>query len=91
MPDEVVKVVALHHQPGRAFALGGNIALGVALLRLADEIEFQIRRDRELDEGYVKHLVRDGAAEYTQFSSDVLRAMWPKFVAANDEALRISG
>jgi hypothetical protein len=44
-----------------------------------------------LDEAYVEHLVRDGAAEYTQFSSDVLRAMWPKFIAAADEAQRISG
>ena len=91
LPDEIAKVVALHHQPGRAFAIGGNVALGVALLRLADNIDFQIRKSRDLDEAYVETLVRDGAAEYTQFSQDVLRAMWPKFIAAHDEALRISG
>ena len=72
-------------------AEGGHVALCVALLRLADDIEFQIRRSRELDETYVETLLRDGAAGYTQFSSDVLRAMWPKFCAACDEALRISG
>jgi len=91
LPDEISKVVALHHQPGRAFAAGGPVALGVALLRLADDIEFQIRRSRDLDESYVERLVHDGAAEYTQFSSDVLRAMWPKFVAAADEAQRVTG
>ncbi len=88
-PDEICKVVALHHQPGRAFA-ASNIALGVALLRLADDIEFQIRRSRELDEAYVETLIQNGAAEYTQFSRDVLRAMWPKFVRAFDEALRVT-
>ena len=91
LPDDISKVVALHHQPGRAFAAGGNVALGVALLRLADDIEFQIRKSRELDEAYVEQLIRDGAAEYTQFSRDVLRAMWPKFIVAADEAQRISG
>lgn len=90
LPEEISKVVALHHQPGRAFASGGNLGLSVALLRLADDIEFQIRRSRELDEAYVEQLTRDGAAEYTQFSGEVLRAMWPKFVAAFDEALRLS-
>ena len=91
LPDEISKVVALHHQPGRAFAAGGNLALGVALLRLADNIEFQIRKSRDLDEAYVETLVRDGAAEYTQFSQDVLRAMWPKFIIAYDEAQKITG
>ena len=91
LPDEIAKVVALHHQPGRAFAAGGGVALGVALLRLADAIEFQIRKSRELDEAYVEALVLDGAAQYTQFSQDVLRAMWPKFIVAYDEAQRISG
>jgi putative nucleotidyltransferase with HDIG domain len=90
LSDEISKVVALHHQPGRAFAIGGNLGLSVALLRLADDIEFQIRRNRQLDEAYVERLVHDGAAEYTQFSTDVLRAMWPKFIAAYDEALRVS-
>ncbi|HEY0463633.1 MAG TPA: HDOD domain-containing protein [Polyangiaceae bacterium] len=90
LPHEISAVVALHHQPGRAFAIGGNIGLGVALLRLADDIEFQIRRERALDEAYVETLIRDGAAEYTQFSRDVLRAMWPKFIVAYDEAQRIS-
>jgi len=91
LPSEISIIVALHHQPGRAFAAGGNVGLGVALLRLSDDIEFQIRKDRELDESYVETLIRDGAAEYTQFSRDVLRAMWPKFIVAYDEAQRISG
>lgn len=91
LPDDISKVVALHHQPGRAFSGGGAVGLGVALIRLADDIEFQIRRNRDLDEAYVEALTRDGAAQYTQFSDDVLRAMWPKFIAAVDEAQRIAG
>ena len=91
LPDDIAKIVALHHQPGRAFESGGNLGIGVALLRLADHIEFQIRKSRELDEAYVEELLRDSAAEYTQVSRDVLRAMWPKFIAANDEAQRMTG
>jgi len=91
LPDGIAKVVALHHQPGRAFAAGGNLGLGVALLRLADQIEFQIRKSRALDEAFLEGLLRDSAAEYTQFSREVLCAMWPKFIAANDEAQRLNG
>lgn len=91
LPREISKVVALHHQVGRAFAMGGSTALSVALLRLADDIEFQIRKSRQLDEAYVETLICDGAAAYTQFSRDVLRAMWPKFLAAYDEAQRLTG
>ncbi|MEP7050901.1 MAG: HDOD domain-containing protein [Pseudomonadota bacterium] len=91
LPDDIAKIVALHHQPARAFAASSNVALGVALLRLADDIEFQIRRNRELDEAYVEVLTRQVAAEYTQFSANVLRAMWPKFLIAFDEALKITG
>jgi len=91
LPSEISHVVALHHQAGRAFAIGGNIGLSVALLRLADELEFQLRKSRELDEAFLERLALDGSAQYAQLSADVLRAMWPKFVAACDEALQITG
>ncbi|HEY2404962.1 MAG TPA: HDOD domain-containing protein [Polyangiaceae bacterium] len=85
LPGEVAQIVAWHHQPGRAFAAGGSIGTGVALLRLADTIEYQLRRSRDLDEAFVEQLAQDGAAEYAQFSREILIAMWPKFVAAREE------
>ena len=64
------------------------------LLRLADDIEFQIRKNRELDEAVRGARCCATARPSTLSSrSDVLRAMWPKFVASHcDEALqKISG
>jgi putative nucleotidyltransferase with HDIG domain len=88
LPSEVAQIVAWHHQPGRAFAEGGAIGTGVALLRLADALEYQLRSSRELDEAFVERLAQGGAAEYAQFSFEILCAMWPKLVAARDEMQR---
>jgi putative nucleotidyltransferase with HDIG domain len=89
IPAPVPQIVAWHHQPARAFQLGGTIGVMVALLRVADEIEYQLRRETKLDEAFVEGLARQGAASYVGFEASDLRAVWSLVVDARAEIVAI--
>ncbi|HVY32419.1 MAG TPA: HDOD domain-containing protein [Polyangiaceae bacterium] len=91
LPTLVAEVVALHHQPGRAFEHGRELGLGVALVRIADRIDYQLQKGPELDEAFVAELARDGSVAYTGYSEDVLKAMWPKLRDAAQQILGAIG
>ncbi len=87
LPLDISQVVAWHHQPGRAYAEGGDIGLKVAMLRLADAVELRIAQSAELDEAFVEAIAHRGECAYLDISPEVLAAMWPKLVAARSEML----
>jgi HD-like signal output (HDOD) protein len=92
LPANVAEVVALHHQPGRAYERGGELGLGVALVRLSNRIDYRLLRSPELDESFIAELAQDGGASYAGYTEDVLKAMWPKLVdAAQQMASLIDG
>jgi HD-like signal output (HDOD) protein len=91
LPSSVAEVVAWHHQPGRAYESGGELALGVALVRLANRVDYQMRRNPELDEAFVAELAQDGAAQYTGYQEPILRAMWKKLREAGAQMLSAIG
>lgn len=91
LPTTVAEVVAWHHQPGRAFEHGGELGLGVALVRLANRIDYQLVRQPELDEAFIAELMQDGSVSYTGYSETVLRAMWPKLREAAQQMLGAIG
>ncbi|HJL15395.1 MAG TPA: HDOD domain-containing protein [Sandaracinaceae bacterium LLY-WYZ-13_1] len=86
---EVSQVVAWHHRPGRAYAAGGGVGTAVALLRIADRVDFRLRDDPRLDEAFLDELFEHGEVGYVDLSRDVLAAMWPKLVAAHGELQRV--
>lgn len=87
MSELVMRAVAWHHQPGRAYEQGGDVAKVVAMLRIADRIEYQVRTGQAPDEEFTESLARDAANAYIDYSSDVYQAMWPKFEEAYRELL----
>lgn len=91
LPRHVATIVAWHHQPSRAFSQGGAVAQAVALLRLADRIEYQILVSRELDESFVGRLERESAFEYTEYDATLLQAAWTALVSVVDEGKAIIG
>ncbi|MFZ5894346.1 MAG: HDOD domain-containing protein [Myxococcota bacterium] len=86
-PSDVARVVAWHHQPGRAFAAGAEIGLPVALIRLADRIEMTAGRGAEPNPEFCDSLSGDESAAYTNFAAKDLRATWPKLRAACEQTL----
>jgi len=85
LPREIATVVAWHHQPGRAYAHGGAIAQAVALLRLADRLEYQLASSRAVDDSFFEELERQSMFEYTPHDAATLRGLWPQLVSSLDE------
>ncbi len=88
LPDLIVRVVGWHHQPVRAYDEGGDVATLVALLRVADRLEYRIRQSTEWDDEVYEDLIRDSAWSYVDVSRDVLAAMWPKLTNAHEEVIQ---
>ena len=86
LPPDIVQVVAWHHQPAKAYEQGGDLAIAVALLRIADRLEYQLNQSLELDEEFLRRMSRDGALSYAGFSVDVVAALWPDLVRAWKDA-----
>lgn len=85
MPDTVVDVVALHHQPGRAFARSAEIGLSVALIRLANRIDYRLQRNEPADDAFLETLGQSVESTYTDLDVTQLTALWPQLVAARRE------
>lgn len=85
IPYPVGPVVAFHHQPGRAYEDSREIGLMVAMLRLANRIEYRLEKDTAIDEAFIEDLVRDGACSFADISSGDLRMMWGDMVNARQE------
>jgi len=82
LPSDVAEVVAWHHQPGRAYEVGGTVAFGVATVRVANALEYALWRDLEADDAFIDSLVHSGDSVYLGLEATWLTAAWPKFVAA---------
>jgi HD-like signal output (HDOD) protein len=91
LPSSVAEVVAWHHQPGRAFEHGGELGIGVALVRIANRIDYQLRVNPELDEAFIAELSLDGSVQYTGYQPHILKAMWPKLRDAAQQMLSAMG
>ncbi len=91
LPSSVAEVVAWHHQPGRAFEHGGELGIGVALVRIANRIDYQLRVKPELDEAFIAELAQDGSVQYTGYQAQILTAMWPKLRDAAQQMLSAIG
>jgi HD-like signal output (HDOD) protein len=89
IPEPVPQVVAWHHQPGRAYNVGGPVGMMVALLRLADAIDSQLKQDPSLSDAFIEQLAHGGEADYLGFSSSDLRAIRPVMLEARTEVLSI--
>ena len=84
-PRDLARTVAWHHTPGRAYEAGGDVGLSVALVRMADKLEYQMGRDAELDPEFVEALSQQGEAAYADYSAALLNALWPKLQTAREE------
>ena len=85
MPEIVVRATAFHHEPGSAFAEDGEVGLYVAILRMADAIDYCLAASESLDEAFVAQLTSGIEAQYAGFDATILSAMWPKLATARSE------
>src|SRR5262249_40391562 len=91
LPHAVAMAVAWHHQPGRAYAAGGDEALLVAIVRIADRIDHAIMEGALPDEVFLEALSRDAAMSYLEIKPDDIARAWSAFVDARTSALSVFG
>ncbi|HEX3855485.1 MAG TPA: HDOD domain-containing protein [Polyangiaceae bacterium] len=83
IPEPVPKVVAFHHQPGRAMQ-DTLLASMVQTLRLADMMSYAVIMDSE-EEG-IALVTQSEAAQYLEISEPQVAAMWSDLRALADRS-----
>jgi putative nucleotidyltransferase with HDIG domain len=89
IPEPISQVVAWHHQPARAYAGGGTVGMQVALLRLADRLEYRLRHDSAPNEAVIEDLSTSDEARHMGFSAADLRSTWQQMIDSRDEVLAL--
>lgn len=89
IPEPIAQVVAWHHQPERAYAGGGTVGMQVAVVRLADRLEYHLRHDSAVNEALIDEISHSLEARHVGFSAADLRASWPQMIDARDEVLAL--
>ncbi len=87
IPEPIPQVVALHHQPVRAYAIGGRVGPSVAILRLAGQLEPIFRRKPQSYDHHVEVLAETPEAVYLGLDEPTLMRAWePMFYAFHESA-----
>jgi putative nucleotidyltransferase with HDIG domain len=89
IPEPIAQIVAWHHQPERAYAGGGTVGMQVAILRLADRLEYRLRHDSAPNEAAIDDLSSSLEARYVGFSAADLRSTWQSMIDSRDEVLAL--
>jgi HD-like signal output (HDOD) protein len=89
LPDPIPKVVAWHHQLTRALAAGGEIALYVALVRLAERIDRVLPIDGLPTPEETERISSSTECQYVGFRARDLEELWDELRAAKQEAQQI--
>jgi putative nucleotidyltransferase with HDIG domain len=89
IPEAISQIVAWHHQPERAYAGGGTVGMQVAMLRLADRLEYRLRHDSAANEAVIEELSASPEAKHVGFSTADLRRSWPQMIDSRDEVLAL--
>lgn len=86
LPDPIPKVVAWHHQPSRAMAAGGDVALYVALIRLAERLDCALSAEGEFPAQQVERIASSLESDYLGFALRDLEGLWEELRTVKQEA-----
>ena len=75
IPEPLPRVIALHHQPERAFRRGDNVGRMVAALRWAERLVHEFDENRVIDDAWIDEMSRDECVLHLDFA----RADFGKF------------
>jgi putative nucleotidyltransferase with HDIG domain len=89
LPDPIPKVIAWHHQPTRAYAAGGAVALSVAMIRLAERIDHILHTSPEPSDDVLAHVAKTTDCQYLGFGARDLHKFWDELSVVQREAEQI--
>lgn len=85
-PEHLSRVVALHHQPARAFEEGASVARLVAVLRLADEMDHELAWGSADDDDVITRLARSANATWLGLDAGTIAILWAEAQRARFDA-----
>jgi len=88
LPDKVSKVIAWHHQPSRAFQ-DQETGTMVAILRIADQIDYQLRYENEEYEGWIDEYTKGSECQFAGVTEHKLKEKWVKIFEARNGSLAL--
>lgn len=91
LPASVVTTVALHHAFGVACEDSPEVGLNVALLRLADRIEYELSQHAVCRPEIIEVVGNSIEAQYASFDATLIETVWPRLSAACDELSALLG
>jgi putative nucleotidyltransferase with HDIG domain len=91
LPEPIPRVVAWHHQPLRAYAVGGHVGPSVAILRLAGHLEPIFRRKPQRYDEHVESVAETPEAVYLGLSTEALLGSWEPMFYAFHESTTVLG
>jgi HD-like signal output (HDOD) protein len=89
LAEPLARVVAWHHQPARAYEVGGDVGLMVAIVRLADRIDARLAAGRTPTGSDWAAFENSADASYLELTFQNLAEAWPAFAAARSDALAV--
>jgi putative nucleotidyltransferase with HDIG domain len=89
LPDPIPKAIAWHHQPTRAYAAGGNVALTVALIRMAERIEHILKTSGDPTDEELERLAATTDCQHLAFKPRDLRQFWNEMRTVYQDAARL--
>jgi HD-like signal output (HDOD) protein len=89
LPDPIPKVVAWHHQLSRALTAGGEVAMYVTLVRLAERLDRRLSLDDLPSAAETDRIAASSECEYLSFGARDLARLWSELRAVRQEAQQI--
>jgi len=89
LPDPIPQAVALHHQPVRAQAAGGDVALLVSLIRLAVKIDRMLVGEKLPTSEQSARLAATSECDIAGYSAKDLDKIWPELQTVKQEAMQL--
>jgi putative nucleotidyltransferase with HDIG domain len=89
IPEPLPMLVALHHQPGRAISVGGDLASKTMVLRLADQLCYLFDEEDMINEASIEAISRTEAMTFLDLSAADLTAQWNHLRQASQDSQRL--
>lgn len=87
LPESLARVVAWHHQPARAYQVGGDIALQVAFMEMADLLDEELSNEGTWSDEFFTRCAAQSAFSYVDVSLEDLVRHAEAMVEARNQAL----
>jgi putative nucleotidyltransferase with HDIG domain len=86
LPEPLPQIVARHHHPRPSEMKPGIVPMSIAIIRMADQIDWMMAKPREVDRVTLRNLALSPDGVYAGLHEETLISLWDDLRAARAEA-----